>query len=236
MRKILLGILNFRDRLLPHYEARFRALAEGQSPDALLITCSDSRLLPDVLVSVDPGELFVMRNVGNLVPPSTVDGDSTGDLSEASAIEYSVLMLKVRHLIVCGHSECGAMKAALARKPMDDTPNLAKWLHHSAPAVFRLQQEGPLDPRLSPCDQLSQLNVLVQLEHLASYPIVRERLAAGALHLSGWWFDIAKGEMRAYQRESRSFEAIDRETAERMLSRLDQKPADSEAQGPSRAN
>jgi carbonic anhydrase len=99
-------------------------LAEDQAPDALLITCSDSRLLPDVLVTVDPGELFVMRNVGNLVPPATVEGASTGDLSEASAIEYSVLALNVRHLIVCGHSQCGAMKAALARKPMPETPNL----------------------------------------------------------------------------------------------------------------
>jgi carbonic anhydrase len=87
--------------------------------------------------------------------------------------------------------------------------------------VFRLDQEGPLDPHLSPCDQLSQLNVLVQLEHLASYPIVRDRLDDGSLHLSGWWFDIAKGEMRAYQRASRSFEAIDRNTAEQMLSRLE---------------
>jgi carbonic anhydrase len=199
MRKIIMGIINFRGNLLPQYEARFRDLAEAQTPDALLITCSDSRPLPDVLMSIDPGELFVMRNVGNLVPPATVYGDSTGDLSEASAIEYSVLVLKVRHLIVCGHSECGAMKAALARVPMPETPNLAKWLHHSAPAVFRLDQEGPLDPRLSRCDQLSQLNVLVQLE-LTSYPVVRERLAEGALHLSGWWFDIAKGEMRAYRR------------------------------------
>jgi carbonic anhydrase len=128
------------------------------------------------------------------------------------------------------------MKAALARKPMSETPNLAKWLHHCAAAVFRLEQEGPLDPRLSLCDQLSQLNVLVQLEHLTSYPIVWERLAEGALHLSGWWFDIAEGEMRAYQRASRSFEAIDRNTAEQILSCLDPKPASSEAPGPSRAN
>jgi carbonic anhydrase len=227
MRKILMGIIHFREQLLPQYEARFRDLAKSQSPDALLITCSDSRLLPDVLAGVDPGELFVMRNVGNLVPPATVHGDSTGDLSEASAIEYSILVLKVRHLIVCGHSECGAMKAALVRKPMPETPNLAKWLHHAGPAVFRLEQEGALDPGLSPCDQLSQLNVLIQLEHLTSYPIVRERLTNGSLHLSGWWFDIAKGEMQAYQRESRSFEAIDRNTAERMLRRLDPEQAGS---------
>ena len=125
----------------------------------------------------NPGDLFVMRNVGNMIPPATVEGTSTGDLSEASAIEYAVLVLKVRSIVVCGHSGCGAMKAALAGTPLPATPNLAKWLHHSASAVFRLEQEGPLDPRWNRCDQLSQLNVLVQLEHLATYPIVRERIA-----------------------------------------------------------
>jgi carbonic anhydrase len=221
MRKILAGIINFRERLLPQYAARLRELSEGQSPDALLFTCSDSRLIPQVLVSVDPGVLFVTRNVGNLVPPATVDGSSTGDLSEASAIEYSVLALNVRHLIVCGHSQCGAMKAALDQKPMPQTPNLARWLHHAAAAVFRLDQEGPLDPHRDRCDQLSQINVLVQLEHLASYPIVRDRLANGTLHLSGWWFDIARGEMLAYERESRCFEVIDRNSAERILNRVE---------------
>jgi carbonic anhydrase len=221
MRKLIKGIVDFRERLLPQYAERFQALAQGQAPDVLFITCSDSRVVPDLLVSTDPGDLFVMRNVGNMVPPATVEGASTGDLSEASAIEFSVLVLKVSNIVVCGHSECGAMKAALARKPMPETPNLAKWLHHSMSALFRLDQEGPLDPRLSPHDQLGQLNVLVQLEHLASYPIVRDRIANKTLHLSGWWFDIAKGEMSVYQRESRSFETIDRTTADRLLSRLD---------------
>ncbi len=113
------------------------------------------------------------------------------------------------------------MKAALAGTPLPATPNLAKWLHHSASAVFRLEQEGPLDPRWHRCDQLSQLNVLVQLEHLATYPIVRERIADGSLYLSGWWFDIAKGDMYIYQRETRTFEIIDRAAAERLVSRLD---------------
>lgn len=220
MRKLIMGIVDFRERLLPQYAQRFHDLAQGQAPDTLFITCSDSRVVPDLLASTDPGELFVMRNVGNLVPPATVEGASTGDLSEASAIEYAVLMLKVRSIVVCGHSECGAMKAALARKPTPSTPNLAKWLHHSASAVFRLDQEGPLDPRLTPCDQLAQLNVLVQLEHLASYPIVRERIADGSLHLSGWWFDIAKGAMFVYQREVRRFEIIDRAAAERLIVQL----------------
>ena len=125
-----------------------------------------SRVVPDLLVSTDPGDLFVMRNVGNMVPPATVEGASTGDLSEASAIEYAVLVLQVPAIVVCGHSECGAMKAALTSKPMDETPNLAKWLHHATSATFRLENEGPLDCHRSPHDQLSQLNVLVQLEHL----------------------------------------------------------------------
>ncbi len=220
MRKFIMGIVDFRERLLSQYAERFRNLAQGQAPDALFVTCSDSRIVPDLLASTDPGDLFVMRNVGNLVPPATVEGASTGDLSEASAIEYAVLILKIRSVVVCGHSECGAMKAALTRTPMPNTPNLAKWLHHSASAVFRLEQEGPLDPRWNRCDQLSQLNVLVQLEHLATYPIVRERIADGSLHLSGWWYDIGNGDMYSYQRETRSFEIIDRKAAERLISQF----------------
>jgi carbonic anhydrase len=223
MRKLILGIVDFRERLLPQYAERFRNLAQGQSPDTLFITCSDSRVVPDLLVSTDPGDLFVMRNVGNLIPPATVEGTSTGDLSEASAIEYAIHVLKVRSIVVCGHSECGAMKAALARTPPANMPNLSKWLHHCASAVFRLEQEGPLDPQLSPHDQLAQLNVLVQLEHLATYPSLRERIAAGTLQLSGWWFDIAKGEMFVYRREGRRFETIDRNLAEYLLNRLDPK-------------
>jgi carbonic anhydrase len=221
MRKLLMGIVDFRERLLPQYAQRFQDLAQGQAPDTFIIACSDSRIVPDLLASADPGELFFVRNVGNLVPPATAEGVSTGDVSEASAIEYAIRILKVRNVVVCGHSGCGAMKAALARKPMPETPNLDKWLHLTASAVFRLDQEGPLDPRLNPHDQLAQLNVLVQLEHLASYPIVRERLADRTLHLGGWWFDIARGEMFAYQRERRIFEPIDRGTAERLVNRLD---------------
>jgi carbonic anhydrase len=226
MNKLIRGIVDFRERLLPKHVEQFRALAQGQSPDALFITCSDSRVVPDLLASTDPGDLFVMRNVGNLIPPATVEGASTGDLSEAGAIEYAILVLKVRNIVVCGHSECGAMKAAMAREPMPDTPNLAKWLHHSAAAVFRLGQEGPLDPSLKQYDQLAQLNVLVQLEHLASYPIVRDRIADGTLRLSGWWFDIATGEMSAYMREKRRFEIIDRTTAERLIDQPGDVPTD----------
>jgi carbonic anhydrase len=220
MRKLIEGIVEFRERELPQYAARFRDLARGQAPDALFITCSDSRVVPDLLASTDPGELFTMRNVGNLVPPATAEGVSTGDVSEASAIEYAVLVLKVANIVVCGHSECGAMKAVLKRKPLEDAPNLGRWLHHATSAGTRLEREGALDPALKPHDQLSQLNVLVQMEHLMTYPIVRERVQAGALHLAGWWFDIATGEMYSYERDSRSFEPIERKLAARLIARF----------------
>jgi carbonic anhydrase len=223
MRKLIQGIVDFRERLLPQYAEQFQKLARGQAPDALFITCSDSRVVPNLLVSTDPGDLFVLRNVGNMVPPATMEGASTGDLSEASAIEYAVLVLQVPAIVVCGHSECGAMKVALKRKPMPETPNLAKWLHHATSAAFRLEHEGPLDSQLSPHNQLPQLNVLVQLEHLMSYPLVSERVALGILHLSGWWYDVATGGMFAYERDIRRFGAIDRNSAERLIDRL--KPA-----------
>jgi carbonic anhydrase len=121
--------------------------------------------------------------------------------------------------VVCGHSNCGAMRAALMRQPMPEAPNLAKWLHHATSAASRLEQEGPLDSQLTLHDQLSQVNVLVQLEHLMSYPLVREGVAAGTLHLSGWWYDVATGGMFAYEREIGRFGAIDRNSADRLMGR-----------------
>ena len=220
MHRLISGIVEFRERQLSKYAERFRDLAFAQSPDTLMITCSDSRVVPDLLASTHPGDLFTMRNVGNLIPPSTADGISIGDVSEASAIEYAVLVLKVANIVVCGHSECGAMKAVLTWSPRPDAPNLEKWLHHASTAAFRLEHEGALEAALQPHDQLSQLNVLVQLEHLMSYPIVRAKVAAGTLHLSGWWFDIATGTMYSYERASHSFAVIDRQIAEQLIARL----------------
>jgi len=206
--------------MLPQYAQRFKELALSQAPDTLFVTCSDSRVVPDLLASTHPGDLFTMRNVGNLIPPATADGISIGDLSEASAIEYSVLVLRVLNIVVCGHSECGAMKAVLANNPRPETPNLIKWLHHAHAAAFRLEHEGALDAKMKPHDQLSQLNVLVQLEHLMSYAIVRDKVSTGTLRLSGWWFDVASGSMCAYDRASHSFEVIDRQMADRLIAHL----------------
>lgn len=219
MWKLMEGIVNFRERKLPQYVQRFRKLASKQTPDALFIACSDSRVTPNLVMSAHPGDLFMMRNVGNLIPPATTEGISTGDVSEASAIEYAVLVLKISAIIVCGHSECGAMKAITGHGGRPDAPNLTKWLQHAQPAADRLEREVGLHPELKPHDRVSQINVLVQLEHLASYPIVRERVANGTLRLYGWWFDVGSGSMYAHDPADDRFELIDRGMVKRMVAR-----------------
>ena len=164
MRHLLLGLIEFREHNLPLYAERFRELSAGQEPDTLFITCADSRVAPNLLASTEPGELFTMRNVGNLMPPAHADGISSGDLSEASAVEYAVTVLKVKNIIVCGHSNCGAMRAVIAGSHLDDAPNLERWLDHARPAWARLPRKEVTD--LEPHDRLSQENVLLQLEHL----------------------------------------------------------------------
>jgi carbonic anhydrase len=214
MRNLLLGLLEFRERSLDLYIDRFRELSQEQAPETLLIACSDSRVIPSLLASAEPGELFVVRNVGNLMPPARGDGTSSGDLSEASAIEYAVTVLAVRNIVVCGHSNCGAMRAIAARSTLDDAPNLKAWLEHGRPALGRAERQAAATPDLSlpdlPLpDRVSQMNVLLQLEHLATYPAVRQGLAHGTLSLAGWWFDIATGELKG--------ESIDRLTRDRPL-------------------
>ncbi|HEX4130720.1 MAG TPA: carbonic anhydrase [Pirellulales bacterium] len=220
MIKLIHGIVEFRETRLPKYAEHFRHLAEGQCPDALFITCSDSRVVPELLASTDPGELFVNRNVGNMIPPATAEGNSTGDLSEAAGIEFAVNVLGVENIVICGHSECGAMRAALDPSAVPKGSNLGKWLHHCASAVFRLEQEGPLDRSLSVHNQLSQVNVLVQLEHLMTYPIVKEKVLAKKIRICGWWFEIRSGEMHAYNKEARKFEPIDRDASVRIIERI----------------
>src|SRR5580765_1034743 len=141
LKSLLKGIVKFRERLLPKYARSFQELATSQASDALFITCSDSRVVPHLLTSTRPGDLFTMRNVGNLVPPANDDGLSVGDLSEASAIEYAALVLNVANIIMCGQSECGAMKPILAKNHRPYTPNLNRWLLHATTAAYRLEDK-----------------------------------------------------------------------------------------------
>jgi len=221
MKKLIRGIVEFRKNATDDYRRTFSRLAIGQSPDALFIACSDSRVAPNVFASTEPGDLLVVRNVGNMVPPSTADGISESDESEAAAIEFAITRLKVKDIIVCGHSECGAMQAALQGRERLTLPNLKSWLRLAEPALRKLSQNAALSSELPAHDLLSQWNVLEQLEHLRSYPIVREKIGAGELALHGWWFDIAKVDVYVYEKEFGRFTLLDETEASRILATLD---------------
>ncbi|HEX8821528.1 MAG TPA: carbonic anhydrase [Archangium sp.] len=221
MKKLVKGLLDFQRHGLPAYRATFARLANGQTPDCLFITCADSRVVPNLLVSTDPGDLFVMRNVGNMVSPSDATGQSVADWSEAAAVEFALLHLPVEDVVVCGHSSCGAMKALLAGNVRDErAPNLGNWLDLGRAALQTLERGGPVGEGLPPADRLSQLNVLQQMEHLRTYPLVRERLAAGTLRLHGWWFDIRHAQVLVYRPDRERFVPIDEVEGERMLAEL----------------
>lgn len=220
MKKLIKGIVEFRRNLLPEYRETFSRLALGQSPDALFIACSDSRVVPNLFASTDPGDLFVVRNVGNLVPPCDESGVSTGDESEAAAIEFALTTLNVTSIIVCGHSECGAMQAALGGRHKVEPPNLRSWLRLAEPAVTKLKSIPVPESSLAPHNHLSQINVLEQMAHLRTYPTVVERLRTGELSLHGWWFDIATADVYAFDNHIGRFVIIDEDEAARILERL----------------
>src|SRR5580765_6832895 len=138
MEKLIRGIVEFRRNVRPEYRETFARLALGQSPDTLFIACSDSRVVPNTFASADPGDLFVIRNVGNLIAPAGHDGLSQSDESEAAAIEFAIEKLAVTDIIVCGHSECGAMQAVLNGRSAVESAHLRSWLRHGEDGLKRL--------------------------------------------------------------------------------------------------
>jgi carbonic anhydrase len=204
----------------PAYAETFARLALTQAPDCLMVACSDSRVVPNLFASTDPGDLFVVRNVGNFVPPFAPDAR---DRSAGAAVEFSTEVLGVGDVVVVGHSECGAMRAVLGSALPEGAPNLRSWLELGRPALEHLHRhdaaaEGeelgvPIAPGLPQHDRLSQLNVLQQLENLRTYPGVAARIAAGKLKLHAWWFDIAHADVLAWHHGRRRFEPIDEPTA-----------------------
>jgi carbonic anhydrase len=218
MKKLVKGILDFRKFVRPGYRDTFAQLALGQSPDTLFIACSDSRVAPNVFASTDPGDMFVIRNVGNLVPAcGGLHGLSTADESEAAAIEFAVANLGVKDIIVCGHSECGAMQALLGGRDKIKLPNLKEWLRHGENALQALDQNRNFANTHSEHNRLSQLSVLQQVENLKSYPIVQERITAGKLRVHAWWFELATATVNYFEPESNSFIEIDEAHAAKVL-------------------
>ncbi len=220
MKKLIQGIMDFRSKLTPERQDTFARLALGQSPDALFIGCSDSRVAVNVFASTDPGDLFVVRNVGNMVPPCGIDGQSSADESEAAAIEFALQNLGVRHIIICGHSECGAMQALSAGRENVKMKNLRAWLRHGEKALGDLTRLPGFAASLTQHNRLSQFNVLRQMHHLKTYPIVRSRLEAGSLMIHGWWFDLAKAEVYAWEEDLNEFVSFDDTEGKRILERL----------------
>lgn len=198
MRSLLEGVKRYETMKRPRYSSRFAALANGQEPLALFITCSDSRVVPSLISLADPGELFVVRNVANLVPPNIPNGENgeSGDASVASAVWYALEVLKIRDVVVCGHSGCGGVKALLAPPP--PSAALQRWLAPAASAVDAWRKHGPLDASFADHDQLSQLSTLIQLDNLMSHDHVRARVEAGDLRLHAWWFDIPTARLLAH--------------------------------------
>lgn len=220
MKKLLQGIVEFRKKLRPEYRETFARLALGQSPDALLIACSDSRVAPNLFASTEPGDLFVIRNPGNIIAPCGEDGRSVSDESEAGAIEFATLALNVTDIIVCGHSECGAMRMLVEGNRNLPAPHLQAWLRHAEGALKEIQGGARPNPSLPIHNQLSQLNVLRQIDHLRTYPVVRERVEARRLRLHAWWFDIAQAELLALDDRTGRFAVIDEEFAKRLMDQL----------------
>jgi carbonic anhydrase len=192
MEKLIQGIHRFQQEEFRGLHDLFRELAHGQNPETLFITCSDSRIDPCLLTQSRPGDLFILRNAGNLVPPvGVVSG-------EAATVEYAVAALGVRDVILCGHSGCGAMKGLLEPAALAGMPAVAGWLKY-AEATERVMRAnyGHLDGDALLAATVEE-NVLTQLEHLRTLPAVAAAVARGAVHLHGWVYEIETGEVYAY--------------------------------------
>ncbi|MEU0197152.1 MULTISPECIES: carbonic anhydrase [unclassified Streptomyces] len=164
----------------------YRKLAEGQYPEALFITCSDSRVIPALITGARPGEIFELRNAGNIVPPYGRPGAS----GEAATIEYALEVLGVQDIVVCGHSHCGAMGALKSGDDLSALPGVDAWLRIARPELTPVLDTAPDDPSLP---EVSQSNVVNQLAALRSYPVVRQRLDSGRLRLHGWYYEVDTG-------------------------------------------
>jgi carbonic anhydrase len=193
MNELIGRVFSFEKRVFPDHAALYEKLAtDGQSPKALMISCADSRVVPEQIMQAQPGDLFVCRNAGNIVPPYS---NMNGGVS--STVEYAVMALGVRDIIVCGHSDCGAMKGLSSPEALEKMPNVAAWLRHSKAAdeVVRLGY-----PELDASERVRVVameNVVTQIAHLRTHPAVAAGLARGEISLHGWFVDIHAGQVLA---------------------------------------
>ncbi len=188
------GVRAFQQNIYPSRAEEYRRAArEPQKPHTLMITCADSRIDIETVTNSQPGELFITRNVGNMVPPY---GEMMGGVS--AVIEYAVSALKVRHVVVCGHSDCGAMKALEHPEALETLPAVSNWLKnaHAAAAVARSLRTDEGETPAQSIRRLTERNVLLQMQHLKTHPAVAGAMARGELDMSGWIYELGSGSVR----------------------------------------
>ncbi len=202
------GVHRFESGKFGKFESLFQHLADdGQHPHTLFIACCDSRVLAELITQSRPGDLFVVKNIGNIVPENQVGGPN----STAAAIEFAVNKLEVKNIVVCGHSQCGAMEALMADDFEESCKkgHLGEWIRLAEPVRQTiLEKYSYLDTPEKRCTAAGEENVLFGLENLESYECIARRLAEGKMHLYGWFFHIKQVKMYAYNPESRQFEPI----------------------------
>jgi carbonic anhydrase len=193
MQKLVDGVHAFQAEYFTSHRELFRQLAiAGQRPETLFITCSDARVVPNLITNAGPGELFIVRNVGNMVPDAGLPGGT------AAAIEFAVQFLEVEQIVVCGHTHCGAIRAVLEPSTMESMPFVKKWLAQAG-RVRQIVGERYADlPEEERVAAAVEENVLVQIENLRAFPFVAERLEKGTLHVNGWVFKIETGQVFDY--------------------------------------
>jgi carbonic anhydrase len=199
------GIRRFRTEVYPERAEQYeKAMREPQRPQALVITCADSRIHPDVLTQSNPGDIFVTRNIGNMVPAY---GDMLGGVS--AVLEFAVSGLGVKHVVVCGHSDCGAMKALLDPESVSTMPTVKAWLRNAHAALSVADAvKGPDVTEAELLRLLAEKNVLLQMQHVRTHPSVAGAIARGELTISGWYYDIARGEVLVCDGEDGKFEPV----------------------------
>ena len=201
MKRIIDGVLKFQREVFPGQKALFQELSNVQHPQALFIGCSDSRVVPELFMQQGPGDLFVIRNAGNIVPPYAI---APGGVS--ASIEYAVAILKVPDIIICGHSGCGAMTAILnGKEQLQALPEVARWLGFADAAKQTLTEHYAARPDHEKLDLLVRGNVLAQLANLLTHPVVANAVKAREVRLHGWVFDIATATVTTYDAEAGEF-------------------------------
>jgi carbonic anhydrase len=202
MEKLVGGIMKFQQKEFVQHKELFKSLAKGQKPEVLFITCSDSRIDPTLITQTMPGDLFIARNAGNLVPPHYAQVITDMDAS----IEFAVEVLNVRHIVICGHTDCGAMKGAMHPESVKHLHSVSNWLSNAAAATAKVKARHK---HTELCDQhlleLTQENVILQMKHLETHPCVAAKLATDSVILHGWVYDIETGSIYCYEDSSRNF-------------------------------